>query len=74
VVVPAEAAEVDCAPHDWLLTSEVADCGWARRAGARTVLVGIDATASASQPVRCDIAVGSVYGAAIEVIVGEGGG
>ena len=69
--------EVDLAPRDWLLTADADDCRWARRAGARTVLVGADAAGQAGQPDRCDLAVNSAYGAAIEVVISEpreGGG
>lgn len=71
IVVPAEASPTELAPRDWLLTDRAGDCRWARRAGARTVLVGADATEQAGQPDRCDLTVGSVYSAAIEVVIGE---
>lgn len=71
VLVPCEERIADLRPHDWLLTDQAEDCRWARRAGARTVLVGADASQQAAQPDRCDLTVGSVYGAAIEVVIGE---
>ena len=71
VVLAMGASDVDVAPRDWLLTGDADDCRWARRAGARTILVGSDNTEHAGQPDRCDLAVGSVYGAAIEVVIGE---
>lgn len=71
VLVPQEAPSADLAPRDWLLTDQADDCRWARRAGARTVLVGADAAEQAGQPDRCDLTVGSVYSAAIEVVIGE---
>lgn len=71
VLMPPDAASADLAPRDWLLTDQPDDCRWARRAGARTVLVGADAAEQAAQPDRCDLTVGSVYGAAIEIVIGE---
>jgi hypothetical protein len=71
VVVPAAAGATDLAPRDWLLTDQADDCRWARRAGARTVLVGADATEQATQPDRCDLTVGNVYNAAIEVVIND---
>ena len=75
VVVPPGVAEIDLAPRDWLLTGDAGDCRWARRMGARTVLVGADATAQAAQPERCDLTVNSLYSAAIEMVIDtpEGG-
>ncbi|MFN8620862.1 MAG: hypothetical protein U0869_08985 [Chloroflexota bacterium] len=69
VLLPAGAAEIDLAPRDWLLTGDAGDCRWARRRGARTVLVGADATVQASQPERCDLTVNSLYSAAIEMVM-----
>ncbi len=71
VLLPMGTSDVVVAPRDWLLTDDADDCRWARRAGARTILVGSDGTEHAGQPDRCDLAVGSVYGAAIEVIISE---
>lgn len=69
VVLPPGTGEVGLEPRDWLLTGDAADCRWARRLGARTVLVGADVTAQASQPERCDLTVNSLYGAAIEMVI-----
>lgn len=69
VVLPPGTGEVDLAPRDWLLTGDASDCRWARRLGARTVLVGADAAVQASHPERCDLTVNSLYGAAIEMVI-----
>lgn len=71
VLLPAGLEPTAVSPRDWLLTDDAADCRWARRAGARTVLVGAEPASQAGQPERCDVAVGSIYGAAIEVVICE---
>jgi len=71
VILPAGASAIALAPRDWLLTHALEDCRGARRAGARTILVGTDASDHAGQPDRCDVAVGSVQGAALEVVIAD---
>jgi hypothetical protein len=65
----ADAAP-DYEPGAWLVTADVADCRWARRAGLRSVLVG---GATASGPARCDRTSRNLFGAALEILSSEQG-
>jgi hypothetical protein len=51
----------------WLLTSEVADAGWARRIGLRSALVG-PAGGEGLLPQRCDFAFRDLRTAALEIL------
>jgi hypothetical protein len=60
----------DHEPGAWLVTADVNDCRWARRAGLRSVLVG---GAIESGPARCDHVSRSLFAAALEILSSEQG-
>jgi hypothetical protein len=57
-------------PGAWLVTADVTDCRWARRAGLRSVLVG---GAIESGPARCDHTSRNLFAAALEILSSEQG-
>jgi hypothetical protein len=67
-VASGEHDELELTPRDWLLTRSGEDCRWARRTGARTILIGAAGEAPQDRLERCDMVTGSLFAAAMEIV------
>jgi hypothetical protein len=67
-VASGDTEELELTSRDWLLTRNGEDCRWARRTGARTILIGAAGEAPQDRLERCDMVANSLFAAAMEIV------